>query len=96
VVRSRALHTGTSKIILNVTSTSEEMCFEITRAPLHSEFVIDAVWNVCMAKQTGVYLRNIADNFNDEIKSRHLLFSVVSPKLLLLAAFLSIKVHKYI
>ena len=95
MVRSRALHTGTSKIILNVTSTSQEMCFEITRA-LHSEFVIDAVWNVCIAKQTGVYLRNIADNFNDEIKSRHLLFSVVSPKLLLLAAFLSVKVHKYI
>jgi len=52
--------------------------------------------NVCMAKQTGVYLRNIADNFNDEIKCKHLIFSSLSPKWLLLAAFLSVKVHKYL
>jgi hypothetical protein len=52
--------------------------------------------NVCIAKQTGVYLRNIADNFNDEIKSRHLLSFVISPKWLLLTAFLSVAVHRYI
>ena len=74
----------------------QEMCFDRTTARLHSTFVTDDVGNVCVAKQTGVYLRNIADNFNVEIKSRHLLFSVVSPKLLLLVAFLSVKVHTYI
>ena len=52
--------------------------------------------NVCMAKQTGFYLRNIADNFNDEIKCKRLLFSVVSPKWLLLVVFLSVKLHKYL
>ena len=71
------------------------MCWGRTTSELHSKFVMDGE-NVCMAKQTGVYLRNIADNFNDEIKCRHLLFSVVTPKWLLLAAFLSVKVHRYL
>jgi hypothetical protein len=35
-----------------------------------SRFVMDG-GNVCMAKQTGFYLRNIADKFNDEIKCKH-------------------------
>jgi hypothetical protein len=52
--------------------------------------------NICMAKQTGFYLRNIADNFNDEIKCKHLLFPTMSPKWLLLVAFLSVKVHRYL
>ena len=71
------------------------MCFEISKARLHSKFVMDG-GNVCIAKQTGVYLRNIADNFNDEIKSRHLLSFVITPKWLLFAAFLSVAVHRYI
>ena len=52
--------------------------------------------NVCMAKQTGVYLRNIADNFNDEIQCKHLLFSAISRRWLLLVANLSVKVHRYL
>jgi len=91
----RVLHTATSRIVLAVRSTLSEMCLRRTTSQLHSKFVMDG-GNVCMAKQTGVYLRNIADNFNDEIKCKHLIFSSLSPKWLLLAAFLSVKVHKYL
>jgi hypothetical protein len=66
-----------------------------TTSQLHSKLVMDG-GNICMAKQTGVYLRNIADNFNDEIKCKHLLFPTMSPKWLLLVAFLSVKVHRYL
>jgi hypothetical protein len=71
------------------------MCLGRTTSQLHSKFVIDGR-NVFIAKQTGVYLRNMADNFNDEVKCKHLLFPTMSPKWLLLVAFLSVKVHKYI
>ena len=70
------------------------MCLGRTTSQLHSKFVMDD-GNVCMAKQTGVYLRNIADNFNDEIQCKHLLFSAISPNWLLLVANLSVKVHMY-
>ena len=92
---ARVLHTGTSKIVVAVRSTLSEMCWGRTTSQLHTKFVMDG-GNVCMAKQTGVYLRNIADNFNEEIKCKHLLFPTMSPKWLLLVAFLSVKVHKYI
>ena len=70
------------------------MCLGRTTSQLHSKFVMNG-GNVCMAKQTGVYLRNIADNFNDEIKSRHLLSFVISPKWLLLTAFLSVGISEH-
>jgi hypothetical protein len=85
----KVLHTDTSKIIL------AEMCLGRTTSQLHSKFVMDG-GNVCMAKQTGVYLRNIADNFNDEIQCKHLLFSAISRRWLLLVANLSVKVHRYL